>query len=279
MGVAKLSASRTASSFPLVVRTSRRPWERGYVGAVLATDAVASLVAGIIAYGVRWADGRIRGVPPRPRRCGRRDRNRRHGLLGDEGADRARLRPHRSTSGDGPDTVGTLSGPQVGAPQASPRVLHERRPPGGPRANGRRTGPAGAWRHPSRDADRGVVCPRPAGLLGPDGAECAGPGWRGGRRVRARSWDRNASSRAAMHSNVPAGRPRVGATEPRSPPGPATPPCGLAAASRSCPSPGPALATATTLPPPGEGMLQRGQHHVVGLRCDRIQIAGPRWSV
>src|SRR4051794_15286270 len=56
MGVAKLNASRTTPSLPLVVRTSRRPWERGYVCAVIGTDAVASLVAGIIAYGVRWAD-------------------------------------------------------------------------------------------------------------------------------------------------------------------------------------------------------------------------------
>src|SRR4051794_14945003 len=56
MGVAKLNASRTTPSLPLVVRTSRRPWERGYVCAVIGTDAVASLVAGVIAYGVRWAD-------------------------------------------------------------------------------------------------------------------------------------------------------------------------------------------------------------------------------
>jgi exopolysaccharide biosynthesis polyprenyl glycosylphosphotransferase len=56
MSVVKLNASRTTSSLPLVVRSSRRPWERRYVGAVIGTDAVASLVAGMIAYGVRWAD-------------------------------------------------------------------------------------------------------------------------------------------------------------------------------------------------------------------------------
>lgn len=56
MSLAKAGASRTTPSLPLVVRSSRRPWERGCVRAVIGTDAVASLVAGMIAYDVRWAD-------------------------------------------------------------------------------------------------------------------------------------------------------------------------------------------------------------------------------
>lgn len=56
MSNAKTGARPTGSSLPRVVRTSRRPWERGYIRAVLGTDGVASLAAGVIAYYVRWAD-------------------------------------------------------------------------------------------------------------------------------------------------------------------------------------------------------------------------------
>ena len=56
MGVAKASASRLILSEPLVVRSSCRAWERRYVGAVIGIDAVASLVAGVSAYDVRWGD-------------------------------------------------------------------------------------------------------------------------------------------------------------------------------------------------------------------------------
>lgn len=41
---------------PLVVRSSRRPWERGYVNAVIILDALASLVAGVTAFRVRFDD-------------------------------------------------------------------------------------------------------------------------------------------------------------------------------------------------------------------------------
>src|SRR5437660_832540 len=59
MSVARTGASRTISSLPLVVRASRRPWERGYVRAVIAVDAMASLVAGVTAYEIRWADATV----------------------------------------------------------------------------------------------------------------------------------------------------------------------------------------------------------------------------
>ena len=54
MSVARTGTSRTVWSLPSVVRSSRRPWERGYVRAVIGIDAVASLVAGVTAYDVRW---------------------------------------------------------------------------------------------------------------------------------------------------------------------------------------------------------------------------------
>lgn len=56
MSVAEAGASRTELSQPPVVRSSRRPWERGYVRAVIAIDAIAALVAGVTAYDVRWGD-------------------------------------------------------------------------------------------------------------------------------------------------------------------------------------------------------------------------------
>ena len=39
-----------------MVRSSRRAWERSYVRAVIGIDAIASLVAGVTAYDVRWGD-------------------------------------------------------------------------------------------------------------------------------------------------------------------------------------------------------------------------------
>jgi len=56
VSVAKPGARWTTLSQPLVVRSSRRAWERVCVGAVIGTDVVASLVAGVIAYDMRWGD-------------------------------------------------------------------------------------------------------------------------------------------------------------------------------------------------------------------------------
>ena len=142
------STSRAACS-----GSSRRAWER--VRPRGGRDrCLASLVAGMTAYDVRWGpeaqdrngntwrsarvcpccgwrrwrrraatspassqlDSRSSVASSRPRS---RHRDGRHRLLGDEGGDRARLRPHRSADGDGPDAAGALSAPQVGAPRAS----------------------------------------------------------------------------------------------------------------------------------------------------------------
>jgi exopolysaccharide biosynthesis polyprenyl glycosylphosphotransferase len=56
MSIAEAGASGTKLIQPPVVRSSRRPWERGYVRAVIAIDAISALLAGMIAYDVRWAD-------------------------------------------------------------------------------------------------------------------------------------------------------------------------------------------------------------------------------
>ena len=60
MGIAKADTGRAAPDQPLVVRSSRRAWERHYVRTVVGIDAVAALVAGMAAYDVRWADPRCR---------------------------------------------------------------------------------------------------------------------------------------------------------------------------------------------------------------------------
>ena len=54
VSVAGAGASRAILSQPVVVRSSRRAWERPYVRAVVGIDAIASLVAGVTAYVVRW---------------------------------------------------------------------------------------------------------------------------------------------------------------------------------------------------------------------------------
>ena len=54
MSVAGAGESRAILSQPVVVRSSRRAWERPYVRAVVGIDAIASLVAGVTAYVVRW---------------------------------------------------------------------------------------------------------------------------------------------------------------------------------------------------------------------------------
>src|SRR4051812_4660871 len=51
--VGEADADRSDLNQPLVVRSSRRAWERRCVRAVIVVDAVASLVAGLTAYGVR----------------------------------------------------------------------------------------------------------------------------------------------------------------------------------------------------------------------------------
>ena len=56
MSVARVGAGWTIRSQPLVVRSSRRAWERSYVLTVIGIDAVASLVAGVAAYEIRWGD-------------------------------------------------------------------------------------------------------------------------------------------------------------------------------------------------------------------------------
>jgi exopolysaccharide biosynthesis polyprenyl glycosylphosphotransferase len=53
-GAAEAGASPMLSQ-PIVVRSSRTEWERRYVRAVVGIDAVASLVAAVTAYVVRWA--------------------------------------------------------------------------------------------------------------------------------------------------------------------------------------------------------------------------------
>ncbi|GAA4773134.1 sugar transferase [Actinomycetospora chlora] len=56
MGVTEADTDREAPDRPLVVRSSRRAWERRYVRTVVGIDAVAALVAGMAAYGIRWGD-------------------------------------------------------------------------------------------------------------------------------------------------------------------------------------------------------------------------------
>jgi exopolysaccharide biosynthesis polyprenyl glycosylphosphotransferase len=52
----RAGAGRATPSQPAVVRSSTRPWERRLVRGVIAIDAITSLVAGVIAYDVRWGD-------------------------------------------------------------------------------------------------------------------------------------------------------------------------------------------------------------------------------
>ena len=59
MGIAKADTGRSAPDQPLVVRSSRRAWERRYVRTVVWIDAVAALVAGMAAYDVRWAESSV----------------------------------------------------------------------------------------------------------------------------------------------------------------------------------------------------------------------------
>lgn len=59
MGIAKADTGRAAPDRPLVVRSSRRAWERRYVRTVVGIDAVAALVAGMAAYDVRWAESSV----------------------------------------------------------------------------------------------------------------------------------------------------------------------------------------------------------------------------
>ncbi|WP_433029545.1 sugar transferase [Actinomycetospora sp. CA-053990] len=59
MGIAKADTGRSAPDRPLVVRSSRRAWERRYVRTVVGIDAVAALVAGMAAYDVRWAESSV----------------------------------------------------------------------------------------------------------------------------------------------------------------------------------------------------------------------------
>jgi exopolysaccharide biosynthesis polyprenyl glycosylphosphotransferase len=47
---------------PLVIRSSRRAWERRYVRAVIGVDAIASLVAAVTAYDVRFGDPSAPGL-------------------------------------------------------------------------------------------------------------------------------------------------------------------------------------------------------------------------
>jgi exopolysaccharide biosynthesis polyprenyl glycosylphosphotransferase len=56
VGIAEADTGRAAPDQPLVVRYSRRAWERRYVRTVVLIDAVAALVAGMAAYDIRWAD-------------------------------------------------------------------------------------------------------------------------------------------------------------------------------------------------------------------------------
>jgi exopolysaccharide biosynthesis polyprenyl glycosylphosphotransferase len=56
VGIAKADEGRTMLTEHAVIRASRRPWERGYVRAAIAIDAVTSLVAAVTAYAIRWAD-------------------------------------------------------------------------------------------------------------------------------------------------------------------------------------------------------------------------------
>jgi exopolysaccharide biosynthesis polyprenyl glycosylphosphotransferase len=56
VSVARTDGIRRIPIQSLVVRSSRRPWERGYVRAVIGIDAIASLVAGVTAYDVRFGE-------------------------------------------------------------------------------------------------------------------------------------------------------------------------------------------------------------------------------
>lgn len=54
VGLAEVDTRRAALNQPVVVRFSQRAWERPLVRAVVVIDAIASLVAGVTAYVVRW---------------------------------------------------------------------------------------------------------------------------------------------------------------------------------------------------------------------------------
>jgi hypothetical protein len=77
MRVARTGVSRTTSSLPLVVRSSRRPSVREYVRVGIRTGAVAALAAAMLAFDVCRADSSAQD---------------RHRLLTDEGAGREGVR-------------------------------------------------------------------------------------------------------------------------------------------------------------------------------------------
>jgi len=56
VSVARAGASRTVPSQPLVARSSPRARERRYGRAVIRTDAITSLVAGVTAFDGRFGD-------------------------------------------------------------------------------------------------------------------------------------------------------------------------------------------------------------------------------
>jgi exopolysaccharide biosynthesis polyprenyl glycosylphosphotransferase len=60
--VGEADADRSVLDQPLVVRSSRRAWERRCVRAVIVVDAVASLVAGLTAYEVRFGNLSAEGL-------------------------------------------------------------------------------------------------------------------------------------------------------------------------------------------------------------------------
>ncbi|MDT0353781.1 sugar transferase [Pseudonocardia charpentierae] len=62
MNVGNQGASQTVLNQPLVLRSSRRAWERRCVSAVIGIDAVASLAAGLTAYAVRFGDRSAPGL-------------------------------------------------------------------------------------------------------------------------------------------------------------------------------------------------------------------------